>query len=56
MTEVLLVLLDGQVAGRLERAGDAQPTFRYADEYVEAGTVALSARLPIRSGPFPLIG
>jgi serine/threonine-protein kinase HipA len=53
MTDVLLVLLDGQVAGRLERARDAQPTFQYADEYVEAGTVALSARLPIQSGPFP---
>lgn len=53
MTDVLLVLLDGEVAGRLERAGDVQPTFQYTDEYVDAGTVALSARLPIRSGPFP---
>lgn len=54
MSDDLLVLLYGEVVGVLQRdsAGE-QPSFQYLPEYVQSGSVALSARLTIRSGPYP---
>lgn len=54
MAERLAVLLSGQVVGHLDRrtSGD-DPTFSYTTEYVRAGEVALSARLPVQRGVHP---
>lgn len=52
-SERLSVLLHGQAIGWLERnSTDSDPTFTYAPDYVDEGTIALSARLPIQSAPF----
>lgn len=52
-TERLAVLLEGMNIGWIERTStDSEPTFTYAEDYVAEGTIALSARLPIRSTPF----
>jgi serine/threonine-protein kinase HipA len=54
MTERLVVMLYGRPIGTLEREGSAErPSFRYDASYVEAGEVALSARLPISAAPYP---
>jgi serine/threonine-protein kinase HipA len=54
MAEALVVLLYGEVVGRLERAeAGALPAFRYDDAYVAAGRVALSSRLPIAATTYP---
>lgn len=53
MSEELLVLLYGEVVGVLQRADAAEgPSFTYLTEYVQDGSVALSARLPIASSPY----
>jgi len=53
-SERLVALLHGQPIGWLERSSsEADPTFMYATDYVDEGTIALSARLPIQSAPFP---
>ena len=52
--EQLLVLLNGQVVGTLQRdRGHIEPSFAYTSDYVREGTVALSTRLPIQSAVFP---
>jgi len=52
-SERLDVLLHGQPIGWLERSSsEADPTFTYAPDYVDEGTIALSARLPIQYAPF----
>jgi serine/threonine-protein kinase HipA len=54
MAERLAVLLHGEVVGHLDRAdGIAMPTFTYANNYVESGTVPLSLRLPIAEPSYP---
>mgnify|MGYP000181977811 FL=1 len=53
-SERLVALLHGQPIGWLERSSsEADPTFMYAPDYIDEGTIALSARLPIQSAPFP---
>lgn len=54
MAERLAVLLSGEVVGHLERKDSSDdPAFSYTAAYVRSGEVALSARLPIQSGPHP---
>jgi serine/threonine-protein kinase HipA len=49
----LAVLLYGRVVGRLEQADVVTaPTFTYDTDYVADGSVALSARLPVRRDAF----
>lgn len=51
MTERLAVLLSGEVSGYLDRTSTATaPVFRYADNYLRAGRVALSTQLPLVEG------
>lgn len=53
-SERLAVLLGGRLAGWLERSdSEVDPSFRYSDDYIADGDIALSARLPIQRQPFP---
>jgi serine/threonine-protein kinase HipA len=53
MAEALSVVLGGEVAGRITRAGAfAEPVFTYDDDYLVHGRVPLSTRIPIGSGAF----
>lgn len=49
----LAVLLYGDVIGHLEQDESGDPTFAYTSEYVSAGTVPLSLRLPVGPKAFP---
>lgn len=53
MTQTLVVVMNGQVAGHMTRATPrAAPEFTYSPEYLDQGLVPLSVRMPIGPGTF----
>lgn len=53
MTQTLVVVMNGQVAGHVTRATPhSGPEFTYSEEYLTEGTVPLSVRMPIGLGTF----